>query len=119
MIRPKPTHVHSDSAQRLPRVPRRSEPKFQLAPAQVSEGARPAQEAPQLPPLPRVLQSLETRRKEIDAMIDRSLQGQPLSAQDLLRWQARIYDFSQRMELFSRVVDRTVAAVKTTLNTQT
>lgn len=68
---------------------------------------------------PRFLESLSKRREEIDNMIQRSLRGQTLSPQQLLVWQARVYDYSQRMELFSRVVDKTVSAVKTTLNTQT
>lgn len=68
--------------------------------------------------LPQTLESLETRRREIDHLIQHSLDGRQLSARQLLVWQARVYDYSQRMDLFSRVVDRGVAAIKTTLNTQ-
>ena len=62
---------------------------------------------------------METRRRQIDQMIARATRGEQFRAGELLVWQARVYAYSQQMDIFSKVVDRTVSALKTTLNTQT
>lgn len=67
---------------------------------------------------PRVFEQMETQRRQIDRMIDKATRGEQFRAAELLVWQARVYAYSQQMDILSKVVDRTVSALKTTLNTQ-
>lgn len=68
--------------------------------------------------LGRVVQGLEQQREAIDRAIERSMGGHTFSPAELLLLQSRVYSYSQQMEVVSRMVDRTVSALKTTLNTQ-
>lgn len=70
------------------------------------------------PAIPKWLSSLEKGQKNLDALINKAMKGQTFTAGQLLVLQAHVYTFNQQMEVVSRVVDRTISAVKTTLNTQ-
>lgn len=64
-----------------------------------------------------IIDDLSQRRADLDGMLDRTLRGDQLSARELLVWQAKVYAYSERLDICSRVVDRTVGAVKTLLGT--
>jgi len=61
---------------------------------------------------------LEQQRTAIDGVIRRAARGATFSPAELLVLQSRVYTYSRELELVSRLVDRTVSSVKTTLNTQ-
>ena len=61
---------------------------------------------------------LEKQRKRVDRLIAQASAGRNFSPAELIALQANVYRYAQEMEIFSRVVDRTVSAAKTTLNTQ-
>ena len=48
----------------------------------------------------------------------RARRGEAFTPAQLLALQAQVYQYAQQLEVVSRVVDRTIGAVKTTLNTQ-
>jgi hypothetical protein len=66
----------------------------------------------------RLVTDLEQERREIDRLIRQAAHGRSFSPAELLLLQSKVYSFGQQMEVVSRMVDRTVSAVKTTLNTQ-
>lgn len=66
----------------------------------------------------RTLEQLEKQRRSIDRLLDQAARGRDFSPGQLLRLQTTVYRYAQDLELLSRVVDRTVGALKTTLNTQ-
>jgi len=112
-----------DGIQRAPRVPTVSSakpegrgvggPRFTLE--RPTEQARDRPRAPALPP---ALQTLERQRETIDRWIAGARTGARISPLGLLALQTEVYAYAQRVELVSRLVDRTVGAVKTVLNTQ-
>lgn len=66
----------------------------------------------------RLVTDLEQERREIDRLIQQAARGRSFSPAELLLLQSKVYSFGQQMEVVSRMVDKTVSAVKTTLNTQ-
>ncbi len=111
----RPTPVVSEPA------PSRPARGFQL------EAAGPAAEPAAAPtpsppraaePLRRLVTQLEGQRAEIDRAIRDAARGRSFSPAELLLLQAKVYDFSQGMEVVSHLLDRAVSAVKTTMNTQ-
>ncbi|PIE19066.1 MAG: hypothetical protein CSA65_03230 [Proteobacteria bacterium] len=70
------------------------------------------------PTMPRALQDLEQQRKRIDKLLAQAASGRNFSPQQLLKLQATVYRYGQDLEVLSRVVDKTVGALKQTLNTQ-
>jgi ribosomal protein L17 len=64
------------------------------------------------------VRELDEQRKEIDKLIAKAKSGKLTSPAELIALQSQVYRYAQDMEIFSRVVDRTISAVKTTLNTQ-
>jgi hypothetical protein len=66
----------------------------------------------------RLVTDLEQERREIDRLIRQAARGRSFSPAELLLLQSKVYSFGQQMEVVSRMVDKTVSAVKTTLNTQ-
>jgi hypothetical protein len=69
-------------------------------------------------PLRRLTVQLERQRSEIDRAIADAARGKTFTPTQLIMLQAKVYAFSQSMEVVSHMVDRVVGAVKTTLNTQ-
>ena len=94
--------------------------------AQQAEGAQQAQEAQ----APEQVQGKEEARLEsfvqgvmgdeakIDAMMDSCLKGESLSQGELLQMQALIYGYSQKVDLATKVVEKTTGGLKQMMNTQ-
>lgn len=83
-------------------------------------GAAPAQ-APRASvarTVERLVSDLEQQRRDIDRVIRQASRGRAFSPSELLVLQAKVYTFNQQMEAVSRMVDKAVSTVKTTLNTQ-
>jgi hypothetical protein len=100
------------------RPKRRANPgSFSLKPADKSQVPHHAS-SPVVQSVGRLVTDLETQRKDIDRMIKQAARGRNFSPAELLVLQAKVYTYSQEMEVVSRVVDKTLSAVKTTLNTQ-
>ena len=100
-----------------PAVARRPRPE-RAAPAQ-----QPASRAsPSVPtastPLRQVFVGLEQQRAQLDRAIRQAAGGHSYSPSELVALQARVYVYGESLEVLSHLVDRTVSAVKTTLNTQ-
>jgi hypothetical protein len=98
-------------------------PPFQLAPPpssppKTSSPAKPTVAEKPTQPLRQVVLHLEQQRQEIDRLVEQAARGKCFSPAELLGLQAKVYAYSQNMEVISHLVDRTVSAVKTTMNTQ-
>lgn len=94
-----------------------------LRPSQPTAPAAPAAEpGAAASPVARLVHStvadLEQQRREVDQAISRARSGASFSPAELLALQAQVHDYSLKMEIFSRAVDRATSALKTTLNTQ-
>lgn len=89
---------------------------FQLEPARASP-APAARAAPEVA-LQRVAGTIERQRVEIDRAIRDAARGRSFSPAEILILQARVFAYSQNLEVLSQVVDKSVGAVKTALNTQ-
>ena len=50
--------------------------------------------------------------------LEKALSGDKLSSQELLAMQAKIYRFTQEMEITSKVVEKSTSGLKQTMNTQ-
>ncbi len=55
---------------------------------------------------------------EIDQLITRSVEGDHMSPRELLELQALVYGYTQRVEVATRVVDKSVGALKQLLQMQ-
>ena len=66
----------------------------------------------------RLVGDLEAQRIRIDDAIARASRGDAFSPVELVALQAQVYRYSVEIEVVSRVVDRSVGAVKTLANTQ-
>jgi len=108
------------SANETPRVAAKRDKRFDLGqtPSNSVANGQQASDPGQTADLVHLVGDLTQQRRGVDRMIERALGGEQFSAEQLLAWQARIYGYSQQLEIVSRVVDRAVGAVKTTLNTQ-
>lgn len=69
-------------------------------------------------PLQRTMIRIETRRSAIDRAIQQALGGRTFSPAELLALQDTVFTYGHELQLCSRLVDRFVSAVKTTLTTQ-
>jgi hypothetical protein len=65
-----------------------------------------------------VLGQISQQQNQLDTMIGKIQRGQTLSATQLLALQALVYRHSENVEVVSKVIDKTVSALKTTLNMQ-
>ena len=74
--------------------------------------------SPLLSSVGRVVADLEGQRKDMDGLIAQAARGRSFSPGEILMLQSRVYAYGQQMEVVSRVVDKTISAIKTTLNTQ-
>ena len=64
------------------------------------------------------IHSLERGQRFVDRVIRRALAGRDFSQAELLAIQAGVYRYTQELELFSRMVEKTIAAVRQTMQTQ-
>lgn len=89
-------------------------------PRESTARARPTDSSP--PSLPqrfaRAIEDIDQQRDAIDRLVERARRGDRFTPAQLLAMQAQVYRYSQKIEVFSRVTDRIVGALKTTLNTQ-
>jgi|GEM_PF-6868307 hypothetical protein len=65
-----------------------------------------------------LLAKLDHQQEALDRLVERGSRMQIQSGPRLLALQAQVYRYGQNLELTSRVVDRALSAVKTTLNIQ-
>ncbi|MCK5798472.1 MAG: hypothetical protein KAI47_14875 [Deltaproteobacteria bacterium] len=70
------------------------------------------------PTLPAAVEDIERQRHAIDRLLDQAARGRDFSPQQLLGLQATVYRYNENVEVLSRVVDKSVGALKTLLNTQ-
>ncbi|MCA9670113.1 MAG: hypothetical protein KC503_31170 [Myxococcales bacterium] len=108
-------------------TPNRSTRRFSLdapqpRPADVATPATPSPSPSASPSAPsrvlRALSELEHERAKLDRVIARATRGGTFSPAQLLALQAQIYRLSQDMEITSRVLDRSVGALKSVLSMQ-
>lgn len=64
------------------------------------------------------MEKISEQHDEIDAMIDRSIEGEQLDQKELLEMQALIYSYSQRVELTSKVVEKGTGGLKQMMQMQ-
>lgn len=113
-----PTKAGQRAVEPKPADKKTTNKTFRLdGPASSTAGpAEPPRTAPTA--VARTLEQLEKQRRSIDRLLDQAARGRDFSPGQLLRLQTTVYRYAQDLELLSRVVDRTVGALKTTLNTQ-
>ena len=85
--------------------------------AHSARGAKPSRTSSSEGRLIRLIGDLERQRQRIDHAIARAAGGAAFSPAQLVALQAQVYRYSTELEVISRVVDRTVGAVKTAINT--
>ena len=111
--------VARTSKSSAPANPVRKQPvgSFSLTPTSTPSNPSPPVDST-LESVATMVSDLERQRRGIDRLIQQAARGRNFSPAELLVLQARVYTYGQEMEVVSRMVDKTVAAVKTTLNTQ-
>lgn len=109
-----------------------SESRYQVTPMTLPAGAptsdragassRPAQRCAEpgafRQALARHAEALRDGEREMDAAMARMRSGRAPSQAELLDLQATVYEHSQRVDVATRVVDRSAAALRQLLNTQ-
>ena len=65
-----------------------------------------------------MMSSLEKGQVNIDKIINGSMNGKPMSNQELLQLQAGMYKYTQELDLCSKVVEKATSGLKDTLKTQ-
>ena len=65
-----------------------------------------------------MLEGLADGQQEMNNIMEKALSGDKLSSQELLAMQAKIYRFTQEMEITSKVVEKSTSGLKQTMNTQ-
>jgi hypothetical protein len=92
------------------------------APAAGPARAAPLPAGPLSSPATESAKRVLTRMLDDEAKVDRGLHaamsGRPMSAPELLVLQAQVIQYSQEVEIASRVVDKATGAVKQVLQTQ-
>jgi flagellar hook-basal body complex protein FliE len=104
--------------------------KFRLAPVgdqPALEPSRPAGPLSAAPPargpeegagVRRALTRIMEDEKAVDRGLRAAMAGRQLSAQDLIVLQAKVIQYSQELEVASRVVEKVTSAVKEVMRTQ-
>ena len=62
--------------------------------------------------------SISSGERAVDRVIAQAAVGRDFSAPELIAIQARVYRYTQELELVSKLVDKACAGVKQTLQTQ-
>lgn len=86
------------------------------APAQVEQVSKA--EGPAQVRLQEFLDGVRSDETRLDAMMDQSMSGKPMSQQDLLQMQALIYSYSQKVDMASKAVSNAAGGMKQLMNTQ-
>jgi hypothetical protein len=104
----------------LSRQPAPRQATFQLAPAASPTRGDPASPSTSElgPPLCRVAATIERQRGEIDRAIREAARGRTFSPSEIVLLQAKVFDYAQNLEVLSQVLDKSVGALKTAVNTQ-
>lgn len=91
----------------------------QLESQSVSEidGVQPLEDVQEIP-TEDFIQSLLREEKDIQAMMERCLNGASLSPDEMLQMQALIYSYSQRVDLTTKVVEKATSGIQQVMNTQ-
>jgi len=63
-----------------------------------------------------LLAEIEKGEQMLDRTIRSAMKGRDFSAQELIALQAGVYQYTQRLEIFSKLVDRVTSAVRQVLN---
>jgi len=66
--------------------------------------------------LDQIAKEIDTLRrdgKRISSLINRAEKGRSMSPREILIWQSRVYNYSQRIDLASRVVDKSLSTLRT------
>ena len=92
-----------------------------------SAGFSAAIHGPTPPPAPRTrvgevvgrhVQSLMDQEAEINTALEQTAAGDGLSQREMLELQATVYSYGQKVDVATRVVDRSAGALRQLLNTQ-
>jgi hypothetical protein len=89
-------------------------------PAEVQkvEAASEAKKSPAAQKLDSFVESVGRDEAKIEAMMKRCAKGQTMSPQELLQLQGVMYGYTQKVELASKLVDKTTGGLKQIMNTQ-
>ena len=68
--------------------------------------------------LSELVESMQADRASLQETMDRVMSGQDLDQQEMLEMQAMVYQYSQRVELTSKVVEKATGGLKQMLNMQ-
>jgi DNA-binding transcriptional regulator YbjK len=68
--------------------------------------------------LTELVESIQADRASLEATMDRVMSGQDLDQKEMLEMQALVYQYSQRVELTSKVVEKATGGLKQMLNMQ-
>jgi len=63
-----------------------------------------------------LLAEIEKGEQMIDRTIRSAMKGRDFSAQELIALQAGVYQYTQRLEIFSKLVDRVTSSVRQVMN---
>lgn len=86
---------------------------------EVLEQTRAVETAPAIPERLRELaRSITSGERAVDRVIAQAAAGKDFSTPELIAIQARVYRYTQELELVSKLVDKACAGVKQTLQTQ-
>lgn len=66
----------------------------------------------------RLMESMKSRKAEVDSLIQKAMNGKNFNNRELLVLQYKISSFSMEMDLISKVVDKTTGGIKQAMNTQ-
>lgn len=88
------------------------------AEVQKVEAASKVEKSPAAQRLDKFVESVGRDEAKIEAMMKRCMKGQTLNQQELLQLQSVMYGYTQKVELASKVVDKTAGGLKQIMNTQ-
>jgi hypothetical protein len=89
-----------------------------VAETQKVEATSDVKKSPAAQQLDKFVDSVGKDEAKIEAMMKRCVKGQTLSPQELLQLQSVMYGYSQKVELASKLVDKTTGGLKQIMNTQ-
>ena len=64
----------------------------------------------------RILNEIDKGERLMEQAVSRGLRGKDFSLQELIALQAGVYEYTHRLELFSRLVDKAASAVRQVMN---
>jgi hypothetical protein len=82
------------------------------------EATAKVEKSPAAQQIDKFVDSVGRDEAKIEAMMKRCMKGQTLAPQELLQLQAVMYGYTQKVELASKLVDKTTGGLKQIMNTQ-